>query len=172
MNPSVSIKPLKMSQAMKFLLLRRQVESESEHLALAGDDRKSEPVWFALGRMFVNRKWMTNLIAKDGEEFIGYISVSFARFRKMKENAYVVLSVRSNHRGKGIGTRLMLEAEKMAYKRGIRRLELEVFAKNTGAHGLFKRLGYEEEGRKRRAAKTSDGFDDLILMAKFLESSE
>ena len=165
---SVNLEPLKWNQIIKFIFLRREIESESEHLALSGKERKAEPMWFTIGRMFVNRKWMTILVAKEKNKFIGYASVSFAKFRKMKTNAYLVLSVRANYQGNGIGTKLIQEAENTARKRGIRRLELEVFAKNTGAHSLFKRLGFEEEGRKRKIAETKDGYDDLILMAKFL----
>ncbi|MFH1170581.1 MAG: GNAT family N-acetyltransferase [Candidatus Vogelbacteria bacterium] len=167
-DSSISIEPLKWRQIMKFLVLRQKIESETDHLALDGADRKSESALFAIGRMFANRKWLAILVAKDGNELIGYISIFFARFRKMKANAYLVLSVRLNHRGQGIGTKLMLEAERVAKGRGIRRLELEVFAKNIRAHKLFKRLGYEEEGRKRQVAQIQDSFDDLILMAKFL----
>ncbi|MEK7621728.1 MAG: GNAT family N-acetyltransferase [Patescibacteria group bacterium] len=167
-HSSLSIQPLKWNQVLKFLLLREQIEAETEHLALAGDDRKSESTLFAIGRMFANRKCLVTLVAQDGNEFVGYISVSFARFRKMKANAYLILSVRSNYRGQGIGTKLMRAAEDLARARAIRRLELEVFAKNVGAHKLFKRLGYEEEGRKRQVGQIHNGFDDLVLMAKFL----
>lgn len=168
MNSSVTVEPLKWSEVMKFLALRQKVESETDNLALSGNERKSERLWFSIGRLFANRKWLVNLIAKDGDEFVGYVSIFFAKSRKMRGNAYLVLGVRSNYRGKGIGTMLMKETDRMASSRGIRRLELEVFAKNTGAHKLFSRLGYEEEGRKRKAAETEDGFDDLILMAKFI----
>ena len=166
---SISIEPLKWYQLVKFLRLRQKIEAEAKHLALDEADRKSESTLFALGRMIANRKWLTILVAKEGAEFVGYLSIFFARFRKMKANAYLVLSVDVTHRGQGIGTKLMRAAEVSARDRGIIRLELEVFAKNEGAHQLFKRLGYEEEGRKRKVAKIRDGeFDDLILMAKFL----
>ncbi|MEK7553032.1 MAG: GNAT family N-acetyltransferase [Patescibacteria group bacterium] len=167
-RPTISVAPLKWTQVMKFLFLRQAIESETDHLALDGDERKREPVWLAAGRMFVNRRWLQILVAKDGDRFVGYLSIFFARFRKMKTNAYLVLSVREGYRGQGIGTRLMQEAEKLARERGIRRLELEVFAKNKQAYGLFKRLGYEEEGRKRQAVRVRDEFIDLVLMAKFL----
>lgn len=167
-RPLISIEPLKWYQVRKFLILRQKIESEAEHLALDGIDRKSESVWFAIGRMLANRKWLAVLVAKDGDQFVGYASIFFARFRKMKANAYLVLAVSANYHGQGIGTKLMQTAEKISHKQGIRRLELEVFAKNTRAHQLFKRLGYQEEGRKREAAQLQDGFDDLILMVKFL----
>src|SRR5688572_5109741 len=125
MNPSITVEPLKWSEVMKFLALRERVESESDHLALGGNDRKTEKIWFSLARLFATRKWTVNLIAKDGNEFIGYIQIFFARFRKMRGNAYLVLAVRESYRGKGIGTKLMEEAERVARSRGIRRLELE-----------------------------------------------
>ena len=167
-QPVISVVPLQWYQVMKFLLLRQKIEAEAKHLALDEADRKSESIWFAISRMLANRKWLAILIAKDGDKFVGYISIFFARFRKMKGNAYLVLSVQENYRGQGFGTKLMQAAETLARERGIRRLELEVFAKNIRAHELFIHLGYEEEGRKRQSAQIRDGFDDLILMAKFL----
>lgn len=57
-------------------------------------------------------------------------------------------------------------AEKASRARGVRRMELEVFAKNTKAIELYKRLGYVQEGLKKGAVEDNDGFDDIVVMAK------
>jgi RimJ/RimL family protein N-acetyltransferase len=49
---------------------------------------------------------------------------------------------------------------------GMRRIQLKVFARNTGALRLYHRLGYEVEGTRRQAIKIGDSYEDLIEMAK------
>jgi ribosomal protein S18 acetylase RimI-like enzyme len=48
------------------------------------------------------------------------------------------------HRGRGYGKAAMLLAEEEARKRGLDRLALNVFGRNTVARGLYTSLGYVE----------------------------
>jgi ribosomal protein S18 acetylase RimI-like enzyme len=47
------------------------------------------------------------------------------------------------HRGQGIGTKLMSVANEQARQNGFNRLSLVAFAQNEGSVRLYKRLGYE-----------------------------
>ena len=158
---------LKWKDLPAFLRLRHQIEHDATHLVPEKGERK-ETLLYALARLIVNRRRTHTFIAVNDKKPVGYISIIFAKFKKLRGNAYLVLSVVASHHGRGIGTRLMQTAEEFARKRGIRRLELEVFAKNERAIKLFERLGYEKEGRRRKAVEGTDGFDDIIFMAKFL----
>lgn len=71
-------------------------------------------------------------------------------------------------RGRGIGRRLAESAVTAAAERGIERLELDVFASNAPAIGLYERLGFEREGVRRRARKLGDAYDDIVLMGLLL----
>lgn len=51
------------------------------------------------------------------------------------------------YRGQGIGTRLMLLAERDARERNLPRMSLIVFERNQGALHLYERLGYVETAR-------------------------
>lgn len=150
-----------------FSRLRREIEKEARHLAVASGERKESPLR-ALARMILSRGRMVTLVAKKDKEMIGYASLIFPRFSKLKGNAYLTISIRQAYRGVGIGSELMYEAELAAKKEGARRIELEVFAKNEKALRLYERLGYEREGVKKRAVTLPDGFDDIIFMAKFI----
>lgn len=69
-------------------------------------------------------------------------------------------------RGKGIGTRLMQEAIRWAQRHNeIRRIELEVLARNTGAIALYSRLGFRVEGRGIEAVRKGDDYLDCYWMA-------
>ncbi len=48
------------------------------------------------------------------------------------------------YRKRGIATRLMREAQAWALRRGVRRVQLQVWAKNEGASRLY-RNGWQEE---------------------------
>jgi RimJ/RimL family protein N-acetyltransferase len=161
------IAPLGLLDLLAFAVLRNDIEEEARHLVVSNGERK-ESALRILGRMLISGRRINTLVARNSGEFIGYVSLTFPRFRKLRGNAYLSISVRSTYQGRGVGTELMREAERYARERGIRRIELEVFGKNDGAYRLYRRLGYEEEGRKRRAVFDQGEFDDIIVMAKFI----
>lgn len=80
------------------------------------------------------------------------------------------MGVRDGMRGMGLGTKLLNAL--FGWAEQAPRLEkicLKVFDANPGAHKLYKKLGFEEEGRLRKCLRLKDGtYTDAILMAKFI----
>jgi len=74
-----------------------------------------------------------------------------------------------DYRGQGVGKRLAAEAIRAAHLAGIERVELEVFASNERAVGLYQTLGFSTEGIKHRARKLDGHYDDNVFMALFIE---
>ncbi len=72
------------------------------------------------------------------------------------------------HRGRGIGTRLMAAAEERARGLGLPRVSLICFERNEGAMRLYRRLGFEEIARRpvvpHPTLHYADG--DAILLAR------
>lgn len=56
------------------------------------------------------------------------------------------LQVRSEHRGKGVGTALIVFSERRAFERGHRRIAVGVADDNPDARKLYERLGYWPTG--------------------------
>lgn len=162
----VLIRPLRWRDTRAYMKLRYIIEQEAKHLVPENGERKNAN-FSVLLRMFLNRKRAKVFVAEDGGALVGYISLLFAKFKKLKGNAYLTVSVRMSHQGRGVGTKLMKHAEQFAKEKGIRRVELEVFGKNP-AIKLYERLGYEKEGVRRKAIHDAGTFDDIIFMAKFL----
>lgn len=163
----VSVFPLRLRHLFAFARLKRAIESSASHLVVSGGERRESGLHI-LARMLISRRKLHTLIAADGNEFVGYVSLVFPRFRKLRGNAYLTVSVKDSCRGRGVGTVLMAAAEDFARARGARRIELEVLSKNTGAIRLYERLGYAVEGRRHDAVEDADGFDDVVMMAKFV----
>jgi len=85
----------------------------------------------------------------DGE-MVGFVIVHVERVA-MGWRAYVVtLDVAAEWRQKGLGRRLMREAEACAVTAGVRWMQLHVFTGNAGAIRFYERLGYEQIRVQRR----------------------
>ena len=67
-------------------------------------------------------------------------------FRKVGVVDFVMASER--HRGLGIGSALMTEAERLTRAAGLNRLSLMVMAGNKGAVRLYERLGFQSRAFK------------------------
>ncbi|WP_167856050.1 GNAT family N-acetyltransferase [Natronospirillum operosum] len=68
----------------------------------------------------------------------------------------------------GLGRRLMQAVIEQAGLTGFRRIELEVFADNSVAIGLYQTLGFMIEGRHTAVRPAPDGYRDTLSMALLL----
>ena len=75
------------------------------------------------------------------------------------------IGVLSEYRGRGLGRQLCVETMRAARLAGMTRIELEVFASNTAAIGLYAQLGFTTEGIKRHARHLDGEYDDNVVMA-------
>lgn len=110
------------------------------------------------------------LVAVVEDEIIGIASVASNDKPKTRHVGEVGISVRKDFWGFGIGTVLLEEIDIWAREIGIlKRLELTVVASNERAIHLYKKMGYEEEGRLRRIMKINDTYHDGIMMSLLLD---
>lgn len=107
-------------------------------------------------------------VALDDGKVVGWIDISPSRRVISPHVGGLGMGILDGYRGQGIGKRLMTAALEKAKSRGIKRVELEVFAHNTAAIALYKRMGFVEEGRCKNAALLDEGYVDLIMMALWL----
>lgn len=103
---------------------------EFGHLAgtVEGYLSRDTPLWWVLcDGAVVAGLWMGSAIDQVGGDRYGHV---------------FLLYVEPGHRRRGLGRRLMLEAEAWARARGDRQLGLQVFAVNGGAMALYESLGF------------------------------
>lgn len=92
--------------------------------------------------------------------------------RLEEDDSYYIcgMAVMPEHRGRGLGTRLLALAEEQAVNKGFDKLSLVVFEQNSGAKKLYDRHGYREAGREAVVPHPSIHYTgDAILMVKELD---
>lgn len=77
-----------------------------------------------------------------------YLYAPFQHMRADGSYFLMAVAVYPEHRGRGIGTRLIAEAEGAARAQGFAEMSLTVFAENVDAVRLYERLGYAERSRQ------------------------
>ena len=81
----------------------------------------------------------------------------------------IALAVAREWRGRGVGTALFETGIASARDRGCHKLCLSVFAHNTAAIALYRKLGFVEEGRRVKQFRRQSGeFWDSIEMGLLL----
>jgi L-phenylalanine/L-methionine N-acetyltransferase len=86
---------------------------------------------------------------------------------KFRHAAGVGIAVHDAFAGRGVGRALMERIVDVADNwLNLVRVELEVFADNERAKRLYERLGFVEEGRKRKAVFRAGQYIDELLMAR------
>lgn len=98
--------------------------------------------WSELARVPESR-WY--LVARDGQEVLGYAGV----FVVGPEADVQTVAVAPSAQGRGIGSLLVSALADRARQRRARVLHLEVRADNGPALGLYRRLGFVVDGRRR-----------------------
>lgn len=117
------------------------------------------------------RSGTPQVVAEEGGTIVGWCDVlpGPAAFG-MAHVGRLGMGVLAGHRGRGIGRRLLQAAVERARESGLEKIELEVFASNTAAIGLYRGFGFREEGRRSRGRLVDGAYDDVLQMAYDLAS--
>jgi RimJ/RimL family protein N-acetyltransferase len=109
------------------------------------------------------------LAIADGDTVVGWCDIIRDQREGFRHCGHLGMGLLASARGKGLGARLARAAIDRAWKDGLERIELEVFASNERAIGLYRRLGFVTEGVKRRVRKLDGRYDDNVIMALIRE---
>jgi RimJ/RimL family protein N-acetyltransferase len=92
-------------------------------------------------------------VAAVGDELVGSLHVR----RSVHGFGEIGMAVARAWRGQGVGTALLEEAIAWARAEGLHKLSLGVFAHNEAAIGLYKKVGFAEEGRRVKHYRRANG---------------
>lgn len=84
-------------------------------------------------------------------------------------SAWVILFVHDKFQGRGIGTLLMTALTATAHMLGLRRLQLTVLCDNVRAISLYRKFGFEIEGRHEFYARRDKEFVPAFTMARLMD---
>jgi RimJ/RimL family protein N-acetyltransferase len=124
------------------------IESEAEYIRLHREQRNA-----------------VCLVALGGERIIGTLDMMGGDRAETEHCVTLGMSVAKDWRDRGIGRALMTRALEWARETdGVSRVELEVFPHNARAIHLYESMGFEHEGRRRRAfVKEGVALDALVM---------
>ena len=110
-----------------------------------------------------------HVVAIEGQELIGWCGIVPNARQGFDHVGVLGLGVVKSHRGKGIGKKLLYDCLQRVKSTGIEKVELEVFSDNGIAKKLYHSAGFEQEGFKRKARKLDGCYQDIVVMALFVE---
>jgi putative acetyltransferase len=109
---------------------------------------------------------LRRLVAEVDGRVVGLLGLEVGRGRRA-HSAAIGMMVHDDFQGRGVGTALLAAAIELAEGwLGLHRLELEVYTDNAAALRLYRKFGFEEEGRLRRFALRDGQWADAIYMAR------
>ena len=103
------------------------------------------------------------LVAIDSDRLVGWIDITRGAFEGLTHYGRLGMGLAPDSRGRGLGRLLLERAIEDGFGIGLERIELEVFASNVRAVQLYRRTGFVEEGRRRRARHIDGVYDDILL---------
>jgi RimJ/RimL family protein N-acetyltransferase len=120
-------------------------------------------------RKFSREENSVYYVAEADGKIIGEINLKGGERLATRHIALIGIFVDEAWRGQGVGHALMQQGVEWGRQNDfITRLELLVYARNTSAIALYKKLGFEIEGRRRRAIFQDGEYLDNLMMALLL----
>lgn len=118
-------------------------------------------------RLGANDPLVTQFVATLDEDVVGLLVISQPSQIRRRHVATFGITVSEAHQGKGIGSQLMqVMVDYCDNWLNVRRIELEVFAINDNGLGLYKKFGFEQEGKMRDYAFRDGQYVDAIMMSR------
>ncbi|MDN4070343.1 GNAT family N-acetyltransferase [Paenibacillus vini] len=121
----------------------------------------------------LNKENSLILIAEEHGKVVGFLDFHSGNKLRISHTGYFGMSVRSDYQGGGIGKALLQALIDWAEKhRQIEKITLEVFANNSKAIELYRKMGFVQESQMRKQIKLQDGkYVDVIGMGLLLNPS-
>lgn len=105
------------------------------------------------------------VVARTAEQVVGFGIMRYAA----EEGHLLLFAVDPTCRRQGVGRRLLAWLEACAREAGLRRLALEVRARNRAAQAFYASEGFEVEARVRGYYRRAGRVEDALRMRKVLE---
>ena len=117
--------------------------------------------------------YLVVLFREKGQEEVGaWLELHRLLPSKLRHVAMLTLAVAEPYRRRGAARSLLREAYRWGRQVGLKKISLNVRANNQAALTLYQKEGFVLEGREQAQVRLDDGFEDNLIMAKFLAGLE
>ena len=165
----IPIRPAVPADAAALLELKQRLDRETSFMMYEAGEREASAQDLAaeLDRVAQSANSVV-LVADAGDHLAAYVELAGGSFRRSRATAHVVIGVRADAGGAGVGAALLRNARQWASGHGLHRLELTVMAHNHRAISLYERMGFSLEGRRKECLIFDGQFTDELTMAAIL----
>lgn len=163
------IRKIEKTDSGQFLELCRRLDEETKFMLFEPGERKSsvEQTEKMISSVVETENSSIFVCEYDGR-LIGQMGVMGGRNARNRHSGYIVVGILQEFAGKGIGTKFFQAAEEWAKSVNITRLELTVMTHNEQAVALYKKMGFEIEGRKVHSLIVDGQYVDEYYMGKLI----
>ncbi len=164
------IRPILPTDAPAFLDLLHALDRETKFMYFEPGERTStlEDIQQRIERVLSTDNSAV-LVADPGDgRLAGHISASGGASARSRGTVYIVVGIRQQFTGQGLGARLFAGLEAWARRAGVHRLELTVMAHNTRGVALYQKRGFVIEGVKKHSMLVDGCYIDEYYMGKIL----
>jgi len=129
--------------------------------------RDEEADWLGKRLASMEKGELVDIVAEVDGKMVANAEVGRRR-GNMSHVGDLGIGVRAEYRGIGVGTELMKALVDESRKMGLKVLVLSVFDSNKIARGLYRKIGFEENGRIPKGIYKNGRYIDLIRMVQEL----
>ena len=169
--PNIVIRPATVADAAGLGALHRGIYQEGRWFVGDGPPT-TETLRGRIRALSPTRSLYLVAVAETGglrtSEVQGWLELHRLTPQKLAHVAVLTLAVGRPFRRRGLAGALLAHAYLWAREVGVLKVQLSVRAKNAAARSLYEREGFDLEGRERNQVFDDEGFEDNLLMAKFL----
>jgi L-phenylalanine/L-methionine N-acetyltransferase len=162
----VEIRPARPADARQSVRLFAEVAAEARYI-------RTEDVRWSVREMRKRYRgsWTrhsASIVAVVRGRLIGTLGVAREAHPVTRHVASLGMLVAGDWRSKGVGSALLAEAFRWARWAGVEKLALTVYPENERARRLYEKFGFAEEGRLVGHSKKRHGYEDEIVMGRWV----
>ena len=161
------VRPITLADVTGFRSCVGAVMRERKFLAYLEPFPLAETAAFVAGNI---DKGNPQFVAEDAGRIVGWCDVCRETVPTYAHEGMLGMGVAEDYRGHGLGERLIRATLDAARGAGIERVSLSVYASNTRAAALYRKIGFAREGTRVRGRKLDGAYDDVHMMAYFIET--
>jgi RimJ/RimL family protein N-acetyltransferase len=170
---TMTIRTLQPDDAAQFAALMTHLDNETKFMLYEPGERQTTVAQWRERIEQLREGGESEVFVAEAEgELVGFLRAQGQTVRRLQHTLYLVIGLRAAYSGRGIGAQLFTVMESWARARNLRRLALTVMTHNERAIALYRKMGFEIEGRHTAAIMVDGVLVDEYTMAKILPAAE